>query len=150
MGYSYSYIFPNAQQYDDHRYSTKVRIETPDLSFSSSHYTSNPASSRVRSSACSPRDEQYYDYHHDYHHDYCYGAGPSYPAYSSNWEHNRAASPRLHSQRIRIRSDACLDESPSRHPHRGSNTYQYSGRDRAVVRPVNTSTRRTTITITTM
>lgn len=146
MGYSYSYISPNAQHYDDYQYSTKVRIETPHLSFSSYH-NSAPISTRLRSSSYSPRDEQRYDYHHNY----CYGAGPSYPAYSSNWEPSRAASPRPYSQRIRIRSVACPDESPSRHPHRGSSTYRYSGRDRAAVRPVTTTTRhRTTITITTM
>lgn len=153
MSYLDSYLPPNLQRYDDHRYSTKIHVKAPGLSLSSSYRSSSPHPAKKRYAGYSSRDDHYYNYHNDYCHG---GAGPSYPAYSSNWEHSRAASPRPYSQRIKIRSDAWLDESPSRRPRRDSNMYRYSGRDQAAARPITTTTtshrttHRTTITITTM
>ncbi|XWW98252.1 hypothetical protein V2A60_006249 [Cordyceps javanica] len=155
MSYFYSYKSSNAQQDDDYRHSTKIRVETPGLSFSSSYNILPPRPLEPRYSRYIQDDEHYYKYQDSY----CYGgAGPSYPAYSSNWERSRAAWLRPYSQRIRIRSGICRDESLSRHPHRGSDMYRYSGRDPPSVRPPTTNTtttthrttHRTTITITTM
>ncbi|OAA70353.1 hypothetical protein ISF_02327 [Cordyceps fumosorosea ARSEF 2679] len=87
MSFPYYHSYPRTVNYDDHRYTTKIRIRTPSLSFSSSQYSSSPASSELRYYGYSPRDGHYYNYHHNY----CYGgAGPSYPAYSPSWEPSRA------------------------------------------------------------
>ncbi|KAJ6782193.1 hypothetical protein PWT90_03698 [Aphanocladium album] len=153
MSYSYSYISTTPRYYEPDRYSTQIRIDTPGLSYSSSSYTTVPRQSSPDIFGYTARDEQLYDYHHNY----CYGAGPSYPADTTNWEPNRAAPHRLYCHRIRIRSGACLDELPSRHLHRDSNMCPYRGHDRAAARSDTTTrrtttrrtTRRTTITITT-
>ncbi|KAJ3499032.1 hypothetical protein NLG97_g660 [Lecanicillium saksenae] len=100
MSYSYSYISTTPRYHEPGRYSTNIHIETPGLSYYSSHYNTESRSSRPNLSAYTARDEQYYNYHRNY----CYGAGPSYPAYSTNWEPNRAAPHRLYRQRIKVQS----------------------------------------------
>ncbi|KGQ09156.1 hypothetical protein BBAD15_g5512 [Beauveria bassiana D1-5] len=118
MEYIYSYNSSTARHCDDYRYSTRIRIETPKLSFPIVEITSPSSFNRLPYSVYSPREADYYNRHHRY----CYSAGPSYPAHSANWEHNRAASPRPNSQRTRHQSGKCPDELLSRHRHQAGNT----------------------------
>ncbi|KAK8146197.1 hypothetical protein G3M48_003454 [Beauveria asiatica] len=113
----FSYKFSTARHCDGYHYSTRIRIETPRSRFSIAEITSPWRSNRLTYSVYSPREEDYYNHHHKY----CYSAGPLYPAYSANWEHNRAASPRPNSQRTRNQSGTCPDELPSRHRHPAGN-----------------------------
>ncbi|KAM3431271.1 hypothetical protein NHJ13734_007375 [Beauveria thailandica] len=68
----FSYKFSTARHYDDYRYSTRIRIETPRSSFSIAEISSPWGSNRLPYSVYSPREEDYYNRHHKY----CYSAGP--------------------------------------------------------------------------